>query len=65
MKTKKYLCACCGQYTLLEENFSDVCPVCNWQDEPYQNENPDLAGGANDMSLNQAKEAFKKGLPID
>jgi len=61
---RKYPCRCCEQDTLEEEDFSDICPICNWEDDHYQNDNPNYAGGANRMSLNEAKEAYKKGLPV-
>ncbi|NLG37630.1 MAG: hypothetical protein GX549_06405 [Clostridiales bacterium] len=41
-----------------------MCDVCGWQDDGVQNDDPDFAGGANHMSLNQAREAYKQGLPI-
>jgi len=60
----KFKCACCEQNTLEIEDFYEVCPVCGWEDDSSQNETPDMAGGANQMSLNEAKEAYKKGLPV-
>ena len=36
----------------------EICPVCGWQDDDIQNADPDFAGGANEMSLNQAKDAY-------
>ena len=42
----------------------DICEVCNWENDPVQLVNPDLAGGANRMSLNQAREAYNAGRPI-
>ena len=61
---EKYKCACCSQYTLEDEDFSNICPVCKWEDDRLQNDDPDYAGGANEMSLNEAKAAYKKGLPV-
>jgi len=59
-----YTCACCGQKTLEYKDFFEICPVCGWEDDPLQRDKPDYTGGANEMSLNQAKEAYRKGLPI-
>lgn len=61
----KFLCACCGQKTLECEDFYEICPVCGWEDDPLQRDEPDYQGGANQMSLNEAKEAYKNGLPIE
>ncbi len=59
---KKIKCACCGNLTI-EEKW-DVCPICNWQKDEVQEEKPDYWGGANQMSLNKAKEAYKKGKKV-
>jgi hypothetical protein len=36
----------------------DVCPVCGWASDPVQEAVPDEPVGANDVSLNQARENF-------
>lgn len=56
---KAIKCPCCGK-TYIEEY--EICDVCDWQNDPLQLLNPDYAGGANIMSLNEAKEAYKSGL---
>jgi len=33
--------------------------VCGWEDDPGQRKHPDDAIGANEISLNQAKSAWK------
>lgn len=53
-------CAVCGSPV----DLFDICEVCGWQDDTVQNNNPDFHGGANDMSLNEAREAYKQGKPI-
>lgn len=60
----KYLCPCCGQKTLEEVDFYNICPVCGWEDDPGQHEHPDDNIGANTMSLNEARVAYKEGLPV-
>lgn len=59
-KKLKYKCPCCGYYTLKELGVYDICPVCYWEDDPFQIEDPDLEEQANTVSLNQAKENYKK-----
>ena len=64
---KKYKCKCCGYYTLEDEPLDpnlhpgtfEICPVCFWEDDAIQYKNPDYAGGANNVSLNEAKKNFK------
>ncbi|MCI1982010.1 MAG: hypothetical protein LKJ45_02485 [Oscillospiraceae bacterium] len=58
-KNKK--CACCGEYSLPSDSEFEVCPICGWEDDDIQNNDPQFEGGANDMSLEQArKEYFRK-----
>lgn len=59
-KKSKYQCPCCGYDTLdSNEHVYDICPVCYWEDDPFQYEDPDLEGMANGVSLNQARENYK------
>ena len=45
-------CECCDEDTLTEGdgNF-EICHCCNWEDDPVQNADPWLAGGANFFCL--------------
>lgn len=54
-------CPVCGKYQFVEENDFDICPVCGWENDGVQMEDPDYSGGANEMSLNEAREAYRKG----
>lgn len=56
-----YKCECCGCYTLPEESTGNynICPVCYWEDDIVQIEDPDFQGGANEESLNQARNNYK------
>lgn len=58
----KYQCPCCEYFTLNKppDNTFQDCPVCFWEDDGLQLHNPDLAEGANWVSLNQAKQNFKE-----
>lgn len=57
---QKRKCKCCGA----EVEQYDICDICGWQDDDIQNDKPDYKGGANKMSLNEAKAAYKKGEKI-
>lgn len=61
-KYGKYQCPCCKYYTfdLPVDNTFDICPVCYWADDGVQLYDPSYAGGANSMSLIEARENFKK-----
>lgn len=58
----KYKCPCCGYYTFDNEpNGSyDICPVCFWEDDPIAIDDTTFVGGANHVSLQQARLNFKK-----
>lgn len=60
-------CPCCGYLTYDQPPSGSygICPVCFWEDDPVQNEDPTFEGGANNPSLNQAKENYKKFSAIE
>ena len=61
---KKYKCPCCDFYTLNNKanNTFQICPICYWEDDGVQLHNPNYVGGANHISLNQAKKNFASFL---
>ena len=62
-----YACPCCGYLTFEEEppGTFDICPVCGWEDDEVQCCNPGYEGGANSVSLDQARENFSTFGAID
>ena len=58
------VCPCCGKHLFSDDHSFEICPVCGWENDPLQRRLPDFEGGANHMSLNQAREAFEKGEPV-
>lgn len=61
---KKYQCPCCRYYTF-ESDFGDgplfdYCEVCGWQYDPVAHDKPDALIGANHITLNEARENYKK-----
>jgi hypothetical protein len=57
-------CPVCGKHYFSDRANFEVCPICNWENDPLQYDLPDEDGGANRMSLNQAREAWKKGEKV-
>ena len=57
---EKHTCPCCGYKTLDEKppGTYEICPICFWEDDPVQFDDPDCAGGANRPSLRQAQMNF-------
>ena len=56
----KFTCPCCGYKTLSREAGGTyaLCPVCFWEDDQIQFNDPDYEGGANKISLKQAQKNF-------
>lgn len=52
-------------YNFLKEDDYDICEVCGWENEKYQLDHPDEDGGANKMSLNEARKAWAEGRRIE
>lgn len=61
MSQNYYPCPCCGFLTIGEEppGTFEICDVCGWEDDNVQFNDPEYSGGANGLSLNQARENFK------
>ena len=58
---RRFGCHCCGFLTLSEAPTGtyEICKVCFWEDDGVQSRDPDFEGGANTVSLNQARENFR------
>jgi hypothetical protein len=56
----KETCACCGAKTLEYRDHYEVCPLCGWEDDDIQNDDPDYRGGANPDSLNERRTWWAK-----
>lgn len=55
----RYTCPCCGHLVFDEPPGSDdICLVCFWQDDENQLRWPELAGGANAVSLREAQATY-------
>jgi len=66
---KKIACPCCGFITIPDDGTFPgsfyICPVCYWEDDGVQFDEPDFRGGANKMSLNEARETYKRIGAVD
>lgn len=50
-------CPCCGYKTLSEIGAYEICPVCFWEDDPTNRDDPNY-DGANGMSLKQGQRNY-------
>ncbi len=53
---RKKRCPVCKKHKFWE-NY-EICPVCGWENDPVQRRDKDFAGGANKMSLREARAAY-------
>ena len=60
----QFTCPCCGKKGFEERGISDVCIFCGWEDDEVQEDDADYRGGANKMSLNEARAAYKAGKKV-
>jgi hypothetical protein len=59
--SEKFICPCCDFRTLDEppSGTFNICPICFWEDDNVQYDDPDYTGGANQVSLNQARKNYQ------
>ena len=55
---QKKKCACCGKYTIPVGTDYEICSICGWVDDPYQNQHPNSLNGKNPITLNQARQDY-------
>ena len=55
-----FACPCCDNLTLGKSppGTHEICPVCYWEDDNVQFNDPTFEGGANEESLDQARANF-------
>lgn len=56
-----FACPCCMQlvYSSPPRGEYWICPVCGWEDDPVQAEDPNFRGGSNKLSLVEARLAWE------
>ena len=60
---EKVKCPVCGKSEFDERDNIDICPICYWENDDYQIRHPDKSG-ANRMSLNEARAAYRAGKKV-
>ena len=60
---QKHNCPCCGRAVDGASGDYTICPHCNWEDDPVQSKDPTFAGGANPLSLADARRAWAADHP--
>jgi hypothetical protein len=61
----KFPCPSCGFVVFSEPSGSyDICPLCNWEDDPVQLKDPGMHGGANGGSLHEYQLRILQKYPV-
>ena len=53
------ICPVCGKYYFENKGKYEICPICGWEDDRVQRKYPDFKGGANKLSINEAREIYR------
>ena len=53
-------CACCDEYTVPLGSEYEICSICGWIDDEYQNKHPDSLQGKNNITLTQARVNYQQ-----
>ncbi|MEZ5013972.1 MAG: CPCC family cysteine-rich protein [Chitinophagales bacterium] len=59
-KKFKNSCPVCGYLTLQERDSFDICTICLWEDDGYDDFNAHEESGPNHMTLIEGREIFQK-----
>lgn len=60
--SERHKCPVCGKAVFLGEcSTYDVCPECGWEDDRIMEDSPNDDAGANEMSLNEYRRAYRSG----
>lgn len=58
-KNKSHLCPVCKKHYFSKTNSYEICPICGWEDNRVQSDDPDYKGGPNSLSLNEAIKEYE------
>ena len=50
-----HICPVCRKHRFEKNGKYEICPVCGWEDDPVQNDDPYFSGGANEFSLKESR----------
>ena len=64
-KRTPHKCPVCGKTVFPYVGSFDVCGVCGWEDDDFQERHPNEDYGANEMSLTEYKAKYDAGWRAD
>ncbi len=54
-----FLCPVCAAVVDGDEGTYEICGLCGWEDDPVQRDDPSMAKGANELSLDEARRLVR------
>lgn len=51
-------CCCCEEFTIPRGSQNEICSICGWIDDNYQNTHPDSLNGKNPFTLSEARRKY-------
>jgi hypothetical protein len=61
---KPHLCPVCQEHMFEDSGAFEICPICGWDDDGLMEHQPDLAEGANDLSLLEYRQRWNRTKPV-
>ena len=59
---EKHLCPVCGEFEFECRLSHEICEVCGWQDDVLDENDSDAITGANQVSINEAREIYRNNI---
>lgn len=53
-------CPCCDYFTLSKRGEYDICPICFWEDDGLDIDQPDQYSGPNHKTLREGRKDFER-----
>jgi hypothetical protein len=60
----KWVCPVCGSKNNGEFPSSNVCDICEWEQDAVQEDDPTYWGGANDLCLNDYRKEWENSKRV-
>lgn len=62
---EKHLCPVCCKYEFPHRLSHEICEVCGWQDDIFNEDDKELITGANSVELEDARQQYAKNGKVN
>lgn len=63
--SEEHLCPVCGKIVFPRRLSHEICEVCGWQDDIFDENDRDEFTGANPYELDEYRKKYKNGWRLD